>query len=296
MKELGEGSRDMTVTMTGWDINPRVLGIVPKDFKVTPFKGMTWVNDAHYMVIPKGVAPEKVAVLLDLMAYHADAGGAGVHLRQGLLLSGPGGEERAAVDGAEGEPGRDQGIRPSRVREAGWPSSRTRSRCRRRRRSRRSGSGTSRSARRRPSDASFRARRRTPSRPGSAARCRERRAPPATLVRARRQAGPCVNDPEAAHESRFPRTPARRRHAPLRRRRRHAFNALNELTLTIRRGEFIALLGPSGCGKSTALNCIAGLLPLSGGSIWLDDRASTRCRPRSAASAWCSRTTRCSRT
>ena len=51
----------------------------------------------------------------------------------------------------------------------------------------------------------------------------------------------------------------------------HAFAALNELTLTIKRGEFIALLGPSGCGKSTALNCIAGLMPLSGGSIWLDD-------------------------
>ena len=50
----------------------------------------------------------------------------------------------------------------------------------------------------------------------------------------------------------------------------HAFAALNELTLTIKRGEFIALLGPSGCGKSTALNCIAGLMQLSGGSIWLD--------------------------
>src|SRR6476660_181327 len=49
-----------------------------------------------------------------------------------------------------------------------------------------------------------------------------------------------------------------------------AFNALDELTLTVQRGEFIALLGPSGCGKSTALNCIAGLLGLSGGSIWLD--------------------------
>jgi putative spermidine/putrescine transport system ATP-binding protein len=49
-----------------------------------------------------------------------------------------------------------------------------------------------------------------------------------------------------------------------------AFAALNELTLTIKRGEFIALLGPSGCGKSTALNCIAGLMQLSGGSIWLD--------------------------
>jgi len=51
-----------------------------------------------------------------------------------------------------------------------------------------------------------------------------------------------------------------------------AFAALNELTMTIRRGEFIALLGPSGCGKSTALNCIAGLLPLSGGTIHLDER------------------------
>src|SRR5205807_2138158 len=51
----------------------------------------------------------------------------------------------------------------------------------------------------------------------------------------------------------------------------HAFAALNELTITIRRGEFVALLGPSGCGKSTALNCIAGLLPLSGGKIGLDE-------------------------
>jgi len=50
-----------------------------------------------------------------------------------------------------------------------------------------------------------------------------------------------------------------------------SFNALDELTLTVRRGEFICLLGPSGCGKSTALNCIAGLMQLSGGTIRLDD-------------------------
>ncbi len=30
---------------------------------------MTWVNDAHYIVIPKGVPPEKQAVVLDLMAF-----------------------------------------------------------------------------------------------------------------------------------------------------------------------------------------------------------------------------------
>ena len=69
MKELGEGTRDMTVTVTGWDINPRVLGMVPKNYKVAPFKGMTWVNDAHYMIIPNLVAPEKLPVILDLMAY-----------------------------------------------------------------------------------------------------------------------------------------------------------------------------------------------------------------------------------
>jgi putative spermidine/putrescine transport system ATP-binding protein len=55
-------------------------------------------------------------------------------------------------------------------------------------------------------------------------------------------------------------------------RRFGTLNALQDVTLTINRGEFIALLGPSGCGKSTALNCIAGLLDLTGGAIWLDDR------------------------
>jgi putative spermidine/putrescine transport system substrate-binding protein len=67
MKELGEGSRDMIATTTGWDINPRVLGTVPKEAKITTLKGFHWVTDAHYMCIPNGVPAEKVAVLIDLM-------------------------------------------------------------------------------------------------------------------------------------------------------------------------------------------------------------------------------------
>jgi putative spermidine/putrescine transport system ATP-binding protein len=51
-----------------------------------------------------------------------------------------------------------------------------------------------------------------------------------------------------------------------------ATEALAELTLTIRGREFIALLGPSGSGKSTALNCIAGLLRPTAGSISVDGR------------------------
>jgi putative spermidine/putrescine transport system substrate-binding protein len=69
MKELGEGSRDMTVSTTGWDINPRVLGVVPKEAKVAALKGFHWVADAHYMCVPKGLANEKLAVLLDLMSF-----------------------------------------------------------------------------------------------------------------------------------------------------------------------------------------------------------------------------------
>jgi putative spermidine/putrescine transport system substrate-binding protein len=69
MKELGEGSRDMTVTTTGWDINPRVLGVVPKEAKVQALKGFHWVADAHYMCVPKGLSNDKMAVLFDLMNF-----------------------------------------------------------------------------------------------------------------------------------------------------------------------------------------------------------------------------------
>src|ERR671928_1604438 len=48
--------------------------------------------------------------------------------------------------------------------------------------------------------------------------------------------------------------------------------ALTDLDLELARGEFVALLGPSGCGKSTALACLAGLQPLTTGSIWRDDK------------------------
>ena len=67
MKELGEGSRDMIASTTGWDINPRALGIVPKEAAVAALKGFHWVADAHYMCVPNGLSNEKLAVVLDLM-------------------------------------------------------------------------------------------------------------------------------------------------------------------------------------------------------------------------------------
>src|SRR6478672_3323427 len=50
------------------------------------------------------------------------------------------------------------------------------------------------------------------------------------------------------------------------------FRAVDDLSLTIKDGEFVALVGPSGCGKTTTLNLIAGLIELTGGDIFIGDR------------------------
>ena len=55
--------------------------------------------------------------------------------------------------------------------------------------------------------------------------------------------------------------------------------AVNDLSITLESGRLIALLGPSGCGKTTTLNMISGILPVSGGSIFFDDRDVTSLPP-----------------
>jgi multiple sugar transport system ATP-binding protein len=47
-------------------------------------------------------------------------------------------------------------------------------------------------------------------------------------------------------------------------------SALEHLDLDVKDGEFLVLLGPSGCGKSTLLNCIAGLIDVTDGQVFIN--------------------------
>lgn len=89
MKEFGEGSRDIIITTTGWDINPRALGIVPASAMIGTLKGFHWVSDAFFMTVPKGVSNDKLAVLLDLMAFLLRPEQQAFSYDEGYLYPGP---------------------------------------------------------------------------------------------------------------------------------------------------------------------------------------------------------------
>jgi nitrate/nitrite transport system ATP-binding protein len=49
-------------------------------------------------------------------------------------------------------------------------------------------------------------------------------------------------------------------------------HVLNDVSFDMDKGEYVSLIGHSGCGKSTLLNIIAGLTPVSSGTVLLEDK------------------------
>ena len=76
---------------------------------------------------------------------------------------------------------------------------------------------------------------------------------------------------------------------------------LQDVSLTVAKGEVVSLIGPSGSGKSTLLRVLMGLTPPTGGEVLIDGEPidyATRTSVRARATAWpsCSSSTTCSRT
>ena len=53
------------------------------------------------------------------------------------------------------------------------------------------------------------------------------------------------------------------------------FNALSDVSFSVRRGEILGLIGPNGAGKTTLFECLAGILPADGGTVHDGERSIT---------------------
>ncbi len=62
--------------------------------------------------------------------------------------------------------------------------------------------------------------------------------------------------------------------------------ALEDISFTVQPGEFVSLVGPSGCGKSTLLRMIAGLGPITSGTILLEDLPPKQARQEKSDTAF----------
>jgi putative spermidine/putrescine transport system substrate-binding protein len=70
-KELAEGTRWIIASHVGWDVQQRALATIPANFQAFWLQNTTWINDAHFMCIPKGLEKDKdrLAVTLELMKW-----------------------------------------------------------------------------------------------------------------------------------------------------------------------------------------------------------------------------------
>jgi branched-chain amino acid transport system ATP-binding protein len=69
-----------------------------------------------------------------------------------------------------------------------------------------------------------------------------------------------------------------------------ALKAVDSVTLAVSAGERVAILGPNGAGKTTLFNAITGIIPATGGSVWLAGEDITKTAPEGRAQRGIART------
>lgn len=89
MTNLAQGTVHVIASTMGWYINPRVLGTVPAGMKAARFDNLTWVTDAQYGVIPKGVSDDQLIAAMKLLAFALTPEQQAVTFDQGYFYPGP---------------------------------------------------------------------------------------------------------------------------------------------------------------------------------------------------------------
>jgi putative spermidine/putrescine transport system substrate-binding protein len=89
MENLASGSVDIILSTTGWDINPRALGTVPATAEVAIMDNHTWVSDAQYALVPKGLPSDVLAADLALIRWMLKPDQQAIAYDSGYFYPGP---------------------------------------------------------------------------------------------------------------------------------------------------------------------------------------------------------------
>ena len=115
-KELGQGTRWILASHLGWDMQQRILATIPANFQGFFLDHTTWVNDAQFMAVPKGLDKEQARCNDRAHQMDHDAGPAGCHFRQWVLLPRSRHQGRHPRYGSCRQPGGCKRSDPSRLR------------------------------------------------------------------------------------------------------------------------------------------------------------------------------------
>ena len=89
MTALANGSASIIASTLGWDINPRYLQQVPAGDKTFVLKNTTFVADAAFMMMPKGLDQARQNIVLDVMAWMLKPDQQAYNYNSGYFYPGP---------------------------------------------------------------------------------------------------------------------------------------------------------------------------------------------------------------
>lgn len=88
-RELAEGTRWIIASHMGWDMNQRILGTIPQTFQGFFLDNSTWVADANFVAVPKGLTEGKLNATLKLVAFLMTPEQQAVTYDSGYMYPGP---------------------------------------------------------------------------------------------------------------------------------------------------------------------------------------------------------------